>query len=69
MADVGDTYFAVSVIPHTGAETILLGKKVGDTVNLENDIIAKYVEKLMKPREEDIKASNITLEFLEQNGF
>ena len=38
--------FAVSVIPHTGAETTLLTRKPGDTVNLECDIIAKYVEKL-----------------------
>lgn len=39
--------FAVSVIPHTGEETTLLGKKVGDMVNLENDVIGKYVQKLM----------------------
>lgn len=40
--------FCVSLIPHTGKETILLKKKVGDTVNLECDIIGKYVEKLLK---------------------
>ena len=39
--------FAVSVIPHTGEETTLLGKKAGDMVNLENDVIGKYVQKLM----------------------
>ena len=37
----------MSVIPHTGEETILLKKVSGDLVNLENDIIGKYVEKLM----------------------
>lgn len=69
VADVGDKYFEVSVIPHTGAETILLQKKIGDSVNLENDIIAKYVEKLMVNNYETESKSNITLEFLEKNGF
>lgn len=48
VAAVSGTDFQVSIIPHTGSETILLGKKTGDTVNLENDIIGKYVEKLMR---------------------
>ena len=39
----------MSVIPHTAAETTLLSKKAGDIVNLENDIVGKYVEKLMSP--------------------
>lgn len=44
----GDS-FSVSVIPHTAANTTLSSKKKGDTVNLENDIIGKYVERLMQP--------------------
>ena len=47
VAKVDDEGFQVSVIPHTGEETILLKKASGDLVNLENDIIGKYVEKLM----------------------
>lgn len=47
VADTGKGYFKVSVIPHTGDETTLLDKKPGDMVNLETDIIGKYVEKLM----------------------
>lgn len=47
VAYVDDVRFKVSVIPHTGEETTLLRKKRGDKVNLENDIIGKYVEKLM----------------------
>ncbi len=47
VAKVDEKEFAVSVIPHTGEETTLLDKKVGDIVNLENDIIGKYVQKLM----------------------
>ncbi len=48
VAKVDEKEFAVSVIPHTGDETTLLSKKAGDIVNLENDIIGKYVQKLMK---------------------
>ena len=47
IAKVDEKEFAVSVIPHTGEETTLLSKKAGDIVNLENDVIGKYVQKLM----------------------
>ncbi len=47
VAVVSDSYFKVSIIPHTAAETTLIDKKPGDSVNLENDIVGKYVEKLM----------------------
>jgi riboflavin synthase len=47
VAYVDDRVFKVSVIPHTGEETTLLKKKPGDPVNLENDIVGKYIEKLM----------------------
>ena len=49
VAYVNDKVFKVSVIPHTGEETTLLGRTPGETVNLETDIIGKYVEKLMLP--------------------
>ena len=39
--------FKVSIIPHTARKTTLLSKKIGDTVNLECDLIGKYVEKLL----------------------
>lgn len=68
VAKVTETGFSVSIIPHTASETILSSKKVGDIVNLENDIIAKYVEKLMKP-ENSVKSEGITLDFLARNGF
>ena len=45
VAKVSDVDFAVSVIPHTASETTLLDKKIDDCVNLENDIIGKYVQK------------------------
>ena len=47
VAYVDDKEFKVSIIPHTAKETTLLTNKPGDTVNLENDIIGKYVEKLL----------------------
>lgn len=48
VADVSYDSFEVSVIPHTGGETTLLSKKKGEPVNLENDVIGKYVERLME---------------------
>ena len=47
VAGLDSISFSVSIIPHTGAETILLRKKAGDIVNLENDIIGKYVQRLL----------------------
>lgn len=44
----GET-FSVSIIPHTGAKTILLGKHSGDPVNIECDLVGKYVEQLLGP--------------------
>lgn len=78
VARVDENGFAVSVIPHTGEETTLLGKKAGDPVNLETDILGKYVEKLLfsgvaRDNKGTEAASgtdgNITLEFLQENGF
>lgn len=58
--------FSVSIIPYTDAQTILSEKRVGDTVNLENDCIGKYVEHLMSTAQAN---TNITAEFLEKYGF
>lgn len=69
VARVGKTDFSVSIIPHTQANTILADKGVGDIVNLETDIIGKYVEKLLRPQEPVKEESKITMEFLMKNGF
>ena len=70
VAKVDEKSFAVSVIPHTGTHTTLLEKKPGDTVNLENDMIGKYVENLLNYQEKENKpSSRITMEFLRENGF
>ena len=70
VAQVDSRSFAVSVIPHTGMHTTLLEKKPGESVNLETDMIGKYVEKLLGYQEQEQKPkSNITMEFLMENGF
>lgn len=47
VAKLKSTSFSVSIIPHTGEETTLLSKKPGDMVNLENDVVGKYVQRLL----------------------
>lgn len=69
VAKVTDSSFSVSIIPHTAEQTVLSYKKTGDTVNLENDIIGKYVEKLMNPQNSPKEPNGITMEFLAKNGF
>lgn len=70
VATVSNQDFQVSIIPHTGSETILLRKHAGDMVNLENDIVGKYIQKLMHPaRESEKKESRLTFEFLAEHGF
>lgn len=63
--------FSVSIIPHTASETILSEKKIGDIVNLENDIVGKYVERLLnfENQEQSNKKSGITMDFLTKHGF
>ena len=68
VAKVTDSDFSVSIIPHTAACTVLSQRKTGDTVNLENDIIGKYVEKLMKPAKEE-RSGGVSLDMLAKNGF
>ena len=65
VAKVDRSAFYVSVIPHTLENTILLRKKAGDIVNLENDIVGKYIKSFTD------KNSNSTLceSFLKNNGF
>lgn len=69
VACVETDQFSASVIPHTAAVTILGEKRPGDVVNLETDLIGKYVEKLLTPQTQAQPRSGITLEFLAQNGF
>lgn len=69
VAAVDEVSFSVSLIPHTAAVTALGKKRAGDIVNLETDIIGKYVEKLLHPAPEPERQGGISLEFLAENGF
>lgn len=73
VAKVEKDSFYVTLIPHTGQETTLLIKRAGEIVNLENDIVGKYVDRLLhfheKQTETKEKASTITMDFLVQHGF
>lgn len=65
-------YFEVNIIPETGVSTTLLKKRPGETVNIETDLIARYVEKLITKEntaENMGGASTINMEMLEQFGF
>lgn len=65
-------YFEVNIIPETGGMTTLLTKKPGDAVNIETDMIARYVEKLLikeKAAGNSKDPSSISMEMLEQFGF
>lgn len=69
--DCGVDYFSVSIIPHTLKETTLGDLGVGGKVNIEVDIIGKYVEKLLNLNKQEgagVK-SNISASFLAENGF
>lgn len=63
---VEETYFTVSIIPHTSQETTLFQKKIGDKVNLETDMMMKYAHKLLQNNQ---VSSSITEAFLKENGF
>ena len=69
VARVEETCFAISAIPHTVAQTVLRHRKEGDWVNLETDIIGKYVEKLMAPPPAREQTGGITMDFLARHGF
>lgn len=69
VASVSDEDFQVSIIPHTGGETILLKKRPGDVVNLENDVIGKYVQRLFPSQQQEKTSSLISMDFLAEHGF
>ncbi|UKS30654.1 riboflavin synthase [Paenibacillus sp. HWE-109] len=75
VVDVNEREVAVSIIPHTLAQTVLHDKKAGDTVNMECDVLGKYMERLLKFGPSDAadgnshKPSKLTASFLADNGF
>jgi riboflavin synthase len=72
VVEVGEGDFLVSLIPHTARHTILGSKNTGDLVNLETDIIGKYVERFLAlpgPDRDQRKKSGISLDFLAEHGY
>ena len=67
--DVTSDYFTVSLIPHTAHLTTLGGKNEGKQVNLESDLIGRYVEKLMKTGDAAKLQDGFGMGFLSENGF
>lgn len=61
-----DNIVKIAIIPHTFQNTTLSQLKIGDGVNIETDILGKYVEKLLSPKN---NSSNIDMKFLYENGF
>jgi riboflavin synthase len=64
----GSGFFTISLIPHTSSHTILGEKKTGDTVNIECDMLAKYIKNMMG-REAEPAGSSITYHLLQEHGF
>ncbi|MCZ4693222.1 riboflavin synthase [Ancylomarina euxinus] len=69
VAYVDENQFKVSIIPLTQDDTTLISKKIGSQVNLECDMTAKYIEKFMFHKDDEKKESNISMDFLKENGF
>lgn len=71
VAYVDKKLFKVSIIPHTLKNTNLIDKTINSKVNLECDLVGKYIEKFtcFNLKEDDEEQSNITMDFLIKNGF
>ena len=68
--EVDGTRFRLTIVPHTAGETTLVDLKVGDSVNIEVDLIARYLERLMQPEVNQTPASSgVTMELLAKSGF
>ena len=69
VAEVSSDAFSVSTIPHTVSCTNLCQRHKNDVVNLETDILGKYVEKLFQPIPQEHRQSSVTKEMLIRYGF
>lgn len=65
--DVSDTDITISLIPHSQEMTVIAKKQIGETVNFECDMLAKYVENMLRKRSGS--AQTMSKDFLEQHGF
>ncbi|ULO09261.1 riboflavin synthase [Paenibacillus sp. 19GGS1-52] len=74
VVNVGNSFFSVSIIPHTLGETVLAHKRAGDSINIECDVLGKYVDHLLHygsaaHNDKDESSSGISRDFLAANGF
>lgn len=67
--DLRKNGFKLTIVPHTSEETTIDHFQVGRKVNLEVDVLARYMERLLQGQKEETQESRITMEFLQQNGF
>ena len=67
--DLNDKQFSASIIPHTAKNTTLGIKGVGARVNLENDLIAKYIERFLTAFEPTQSDPKVNAEFLKKHGY
>jgi riboflavin synthase len=65
---IANTDFEINIVPHTQQQTIIKNYKPGTQVNLEVDLIARYLERLLTKNEDD-QAGGVTLESLVKAGF
>lgn len=70
VVEVGSDFLSVALIPHTANLTVLGSKQPGESVNLESDIIGRYVEKLLQSSSpQPINSNNLGMDFLSEHGF
>jgi len=59
----------LTIVPHTSSETTIEQFQIGRKVNLEVDVMARYIERLLSNKRDEKSSSKITMDFLQQNGF
>jgi riboflavin synthase len=67
--DLRKDEFKLTIVPHTSEETTIDQFQVGRKVNLEVDVMARYMERLLQAQTHSEPESRLTMEFLQQNGF
>lgn len=67
--EVDGSRFRLTIVPHTAGETTLIDLQAGDKVNIEVDLIARYLERLMNYDGKDSKSGGVTIEMLARAGF
>jgi len=71
VVDVGDNWFSVTLVAYTQAHIVMPTKAVGDKINIEVDVLGKYVERLLQSRAiaTGQQSAGIDAQFLKENGY